>query len=79
VRSDAVFVDARRVTTEVFGRDHLANVMLAGAAYQAGHIPVPASAIEAAIRTNGVQVEANIQAFRLITVRLATSAGGFWF
>ena len=65
VRSDAIFVDARRVTTEVFGRDHLANVMLAGTAYQAGHIPVPASAIEAAIRTNGVQVEANIQAFRL--------------
>jgi indolepyruvate ferredoxin oxidoreductase len=65
VRSGAIFVDARRVTTEVFGRDHLANVMLAGAAYQAGRIPVPASAIEAAIRTNGVQVEANIQAFRL--------------
>ena len=65
VRSDAIFVDARRITTEVFGRDHLANVMLAGAAYQAGRIPVPASAIEAAIRTNGVQVEANIQAFRL--------------
>jgi indolepyruvate ferredoxin oxidoreductase len=65
VRSDAIFVDARRVTTEVFGRDHLANVMLAGTAYQAGHIPVPASAIEAAIRTNGVQVEANIQAFRV--------------
>jgi indolepyruvate ferredoxin oxidoreductase len=65
VRSDAIFVDARRVATKVFGRDHLANVILAGTAYQAGHIPVPASAIEAAIRTNGVQVEANVQAFRL--------------
>jgi indolepyruvate ferredoxin oxidoreductase len=75
VRSDAIFLDARRVTTKVFGRDHLANVMLAGAAYQAGHIPVPASAIEAAIRTNGVQVEANIQAFRLGRQAIADPKG----
>jgi indolepyruvate ferredoxin oxidoreductase len=46
--------------------DHMAaNLILLGAAYQAGAIPVRAAAIEQAIGLNGVQVEMNTQAFRV--------------
>jgi indolepyruvate ferredoxin oxidoreductase len=62
--SQGVFFDARRVASAIFGHDQLANILLAGAAYQAGYIPVPGDAIEDAIRLNGVQVDTNIQAFR---------------
>jgi indolepyruvate ferredoxin oxidoreductase len=41
-----------------------ANLVLLGAAYQAGAIAVSASAIERAIALNGVSVDANVQAFR---------------
>jgi len=45
--------------------DHLAtNMALLGAAYQHGCLPVPATAIEAAIALNGVSVDENLRAFR---------------
>lgn len=57
-------VDARLATLGLFGDDQYANVFLVGVAYQAGALPLPASAIEEAIALNGVKVEANVQAFR---------------
>jgi len=46
--------------------DHLAaNMIVIGAAYQSGLIPIDATAIERAIGLNGVAVQMNIQAFRL--------------
>ena len=57
-------VDARLATLGLFGDDQYANVFLIGVAYQAGALPLPASAIEEAITLNGVKVDANIQAFR---------------
>ena len=49
----------------LFGDHMAANMILLGAAYQAGAIPVRAAAIEEAIAINGVQVEMNTQAFRV--------------
>ncbi|OYO15428.1 2-oxoacid ferredoxin oxidoreductase [Enemella evansiae] len=60
----AVQLDARDLSTRLFGNDQYANVLMLGAAYQQGAIPLPAEAIEEAIRLNGVAVEANLQAFR---------------
>lgn len=60
----AVQLDARELSARLFGNDQYANVLMLGAAYQQGAIPLPAEAIEEAIRLNGVAVEANLQAFR---------------
>jgi indolepyruvate ferredoxin oxidoreductase len=63
VRS-ARFLDAAALATDRFGDEQYANMILVGAAYQAGALPVSAEAIEHAIRLNGVAVDANIRAFR---------------
>jgi indolepyruvate ferredoxin oxidoreductase len=60
----ARFLDAAALATDQFGDEQYANMILVGAAYQAGALPVSAAAIEHAIRLNGVAVEANINAFR---------------
>jgi indolepyruvate ferredoxin oxidoreductase len=57
-------LDARGLAEEMFGGDQFANMLLVGAAYQAGALPLPAEAIEAAITLNGAAVDTNIQAFR---------------
>lgn len=58
------YVDAHRLTREIFGDDQFANIFLMGIAYQLGELPISAGSIEEAIRLNGVAVEANTQAFR---------------
>ncbi|SFX61251.1 indolepyruvate ferredoxin oxidoreductase [Streptomyces atratus] len=62
---NAVFLDARRLANDLLGEDQFANLLLTGAAYQTGGLPLPAHAIEEAITLNGVKVEANVKAFRL--------------
>ena len=59
-----VYLDAQNAAERLMG-DHMAsNLLLVGAAYQAGALPIPADAIEDAIRLNGTAVEMNIEAFR---------------
>jgi indolepyruvate ferredoxin oxidoreductase len=59
-----VHLDAIALAEGLF-RDHMmANLVLVGAAYQTGAIPVSADSIERAVELNGVAVEANRQAFR---------------
>jgi indolepyruvate ferredoxin oxidoreductase len=59
-----VYLDAVDLSTRLFG-DHLpANLLLIGAAYQVGSVPVTAASIESAITLNGTAVETNIEAFR---------------
>ena len=48
----------------LFGNHLLANVIVLGAAYQAGQVPLGAAAIEQALTLNGRNVEQSIQAFR---------------
>ncbi|HET7342097.1 MAG TPA: indolepyruvate ferredoxin oxidoreductase family protein [Methylomirabilota bacterium] len=63
-KDENVFLDALGLAETLF-EDHMAsNLLVLGAAYQAGAIPVSAAAIEQAIALNGVSVAMNTQAFR---------------
>ncbi|MCC6343851.1 MAG: indolepyruvate ferredoxin oxidoreductase family protein [Bryobacterales bacterium] len=57
-----VYLDATRLAESLFGSHLAANVILLGAAYQAGLLPVTEESLNAAIRLNGVEVERNLQA-----------------
>ena len=58
------YLDAAAITRGLFGATTTANVLVMGAAVQAGALPIDPSAIERAIELNGVAVELNIAAFR---------------
>jgi indolepyruvate ferredoxin oxidoreductase len=60
----ACYLDAGAIARAALDDEQYANLVLAGAAYQSGALPVGAAAIERAIELNGVAAEANIQAFR---------------
>jgi indolepyruvate ferredoxin oxidoreductase len=63
-KDENVYLDALGLAEALFG-DHLAaNMLVLGAAYQAGAIPVRAVAIERAIALNAASVEMNTHAFR---------------
>lgn len=60
-----IYFDAGMLSDNLF-RSHMpANILVLGAAYQRGVIPLSAAAIEKAIDLNGVAVETNVQAFRI--------------
>ncbi len=68
---EVVELDAVAAAQTLFGDTMPANFLLVGAAYQAGVLPVSATAVEAAIETNGVAVAANVAAFRWGRVAVA--------
>jgi indolepyruvate ferredoxin oxidoreductase len=74
-KDENVYLDALGLAERLFGDHMAANMLLLGAAYQAGTIPVRAEAIEQAIALNAVSVEMNTQAFR--AGRLAVMAPEF--
>ncbi|GHD87075.1 indolepyruvate ferredoxin oxidoreductase family protein [Streptomyces naganishii] len=59
-----IALDTGALATELFDDEQYANMLLVGAAYQTGLLPMSASAVEEAITLNGVAVERNLQAFR---------------
>jgi len=61
----SVFVDARALAMEAFGTDQYANVVLLGAAFQVGALPLPLSALREAITLKGTAVQTNLHAFEL--------------
>ncbi|MBI2554691.1 MAG: 2-oxoacid:acceptor oxidoreductase family protein, partial [Candidatus Rokubacteria bacterium] len=63
-KDENVFLDALGLAETLFSDHMAANMLVLGAAYQAGAIPVSAEAIEEAIVLNGVAVQMNTQAFR---------------
>ena len=59
-----LYLDSLRISEALFG-DHMpAGLLLLGAAYQAGLVPLRSDSIERAIELNGVSVEMNSLAFR---------------
>jgi len=62
--STNLYLDSLRISEALFG-DHMpAGLLLLGAAYQAGLVPLWAESIERAIALNGVSIEVNSLAFR---------------
>ena len=59
-----VYLDAQRLAERICGDHMAANLLLLGAAFQAGCIPLPASALEEAIKLNGAATEQSLTAFR---------------
>ena len=65
-RADAgCVIDARSLAERLCGGDQYANVLLLGAAYQVGALPLTLDALQQAIRLNGVAVEKNLHAFSI--------------
>jgi indolepyruvate ferredoxin oxidoreductase len=60
-----VCIDAQALAQRAFGDHMAANMIVLGAACQAGALPVRAESIERAIALNGVAVRMNTDAFRL--------------
>ena len=56
--------DAGELMESLLGNATAANIFVIGAAIQHGALPVSAASVEEAIRLNGVQVDANIEAMR---------------
>jgi indolepyruvate ferredoxin oxidoreductase len=63
-KDENVYLDALALAERLFDDHMAANMIVLGAAYQAGALPVAAAAIERAIALNGVAVPMNTQAFR---------------
>jgi indolepyruvate ferredoxin oxidoreductase len=61
---DARFIDAAALAQEHLGDEQYANMIMVGAAYQCGALPIAAATIERAIQLNAVAVAANLAAFR---------------
>ncbi|MBM6594907.1 indolepyruvate ferredoxin oxidoreductase family protein [Microvirga pudoricolor] len=62
-RDGAAFVDATAIATALLGNAIAANMFMLGYAYQTGHVPLTAEAIEKAIELNGEAVKMNLSAF----------------
>ena len=63
-KDDNCYLDTSWLAEGLFGDILFANVILLGAAFQSGQLPLRADSLEAVIRLNGKAVEDNLQAFR---------------
>jgi len=63
-KDENVYLDALGLAETLFDDHMAANMIVLGAAWQAGAIPVSADAIEDAVKLNGVSVQMNTHAFR---------------
>ena len=68
---EALAIPAETLSEQLFGTHLQANMLLIGAAYQHGCLPLRADAIERAIELNGASVDANVAAFRWGRVAVA--------
>jgi len=63
-RERSVQLDASALASTLLGTEVVANMLLVGAAYQLGALPVSAAAVERAIELNGASAALNLEAFR---------------
>jgi indolepyruvate ferredoxin oxidoreductase len=63
-KDESVYLDALGLAEALFGDHMAANMLVLGAAFQAGAIPLSTASIEHAIALNDVSVEMNTEAFR---------------
>src|SRR5207245_3381450 len=73
-KDENVYLDALGLAETLFDDHMAANMIVLGAAWQAGALPVSAAAIEEAIVLNGVSVQRNSQAFRVGRLLVADPA-----
>ena len=73
-KDENVFLDALGLAETLFDDHMAANMIVLGAAWQSGALPVSAAAIEEAIELNGVSVQMNSQAFRVGRLLVADPA-----
>jgi len=59
------FIPTSTITKKILGDSIAANIFIIGYAYQAGLIPIKEQAIEKAIELNNVNVNLNLEAFKL--------------
>jgi indolepyruvate ferredoxin oxidoreductase len=71
---EVIAFDALQAAQALFGDTAAANFVVVGCAYQAGALPIPATAIEEAIALNGVAVRVNQAAFHWGRVAAADPA-----
>ncbi len=71
----SVYLDPGTLVTALLGDEQYATMLMVGAAYQTGALPISATSIEHAIELNGVAVEQNVQAFRRGRQAVADPAG----
>ena len=71
---DNVFFDAIGMAEALFDNHMMANMIVIGAAYQTGLLPMSSLAIEGAIELNGVKVAENQEAFRAGRLAVADPA-----
>ncbi|MDQ1662804.1 MAG: indolepyruvate ferredoxin oxidoreductase, partial [Blastococcus sp.] len=64
-------IDALAAAAALFGSTETANLLLVGAAFQAGALPLSEASLERAIELNGVAVQRNLDAFRWGRVSVA--------
>nr|WP_049793953.1 indolepyruvate ferredoxin oxidoreductase family protein [Hoyosella subflava] len=62
--SRSIYLDPAELSLQLFGDEQFTNMLLVGASYQTGSLPISAESIENAITLNGAAVETNLQAFR---------------
>ncbi|ORE96447.1 indolepyruvate ferredoxin oxidoreductase [Stappia sp. 22II-S9-Z10] len=73
-RAETRAFDATAAAVALFGDAIASNMMIMGAAYQAGALPISAASLEEAIRLNGAAVPMNLAAFRAGRLSVADPA-----
>ncbi|MGX7681572.1 indolepyruvate ferredoxin oxidoreductase family protein [Jatrophihabitans sp. DSM 45814] len=68
-----IYLNAFELAVHHLGSEQYANMIVVGAAYQAGTLPLTVAAIQRAVELNGIEVEANLRAFDLGRAQLISS------